>query len=324
MQLLGNETDSVGTYADERLMLTNTEAATLVADNDDGSSSFYPCLDCKCVNLQLMDVTRRDGGLGHFELRSEPWLTVMLTVAAVGIAAAAALAGYLACKACSEVIEGSQAFSLLLLAVVCMVYAALLPYATDPDSGGVDGELVCALRLHAVPVCYAALFAVLLSRSLMLATADFDGLPGHVSGLTQTFVFVLLAGLQFALSVQEWLIRERPYSMPAVSGGGRILRTQCPDTSSGVPFLLRLSYVMLLLLLQLLLSPFVVNSRRNYREGALFCVAGCLCFAVWLAWSCAYVIVGPVYGEHWFDVCVCAGLVAIPSVIILVVFLPKV
>ena len=40
-------------------------------------------------------------------------------------------------------------------------------------------------RLHCVPVAYSVLFSVLLSRSLMLATADFDGLPGHVSGLAQ-------------------------------------------------------------------------------------------------------------------------------------------
>ena len=67
---------------------------------------------------------------------------------------------------------------------------------------------------------------MLLSRSLMLATADFDGLPGHISGLTQTFLFVILSGLQVALSVQEWFIREKPYSELVVIG--RVMMASCP------------------------------------------------------------------------------------------------
>ena len=86
-----------------------------------------------------------------------------------------------------------------------------------------------------------------------------------MSGLTQTFLFVLLSGLQVALSVQEWFIRERKYSEVVVAGRVRML--SCPDTSSsGLPFLARLSYPMALLALQLLLSPFIVTSRRNYRD----------------------------------------------------------
>ena len=41
-------------------------------------------------------------------LRSETWLTVMLTVAAVGCAVAVTVACYISCKSCSEVVEGSQ------------------------------------------------------------------------------------------------------------------------------------------------------------------------------------------------------------------------
>ena len=81
-------------------------------------------------------------------------------------------------------------------------------------------------RLHCVPVAYSVLFSVLLSRSLMLATADFDGLPGHVSGLAQTALFAVLAGLQAALAAQEWLIRERPYSEMVVVG--RVVMASCP------------------------------------------------------------------------------------------------
>ena len=225
-QLHANESLLIGEYADERLILNEEEESTLVSD-----SALYPwpCLDCQCTNLPV--VSARGGEIESYAkigLRRETWLTVMLTVAAVGCAVAVTIGCYIYCKSCSEVVEGSQAFSLLLLFSAILVYGCLLAFAVNLDTVP-SGDFFCALRLHSVPVAYSILFSVLLSRSLMLATADFDGLPGHISGLTQTFLFVILAGLQVALSVQEWFIRERPYSELVVIG--RVMMTSCPGSS---------------------------------------------------------------------------------------------
>ena len=92
----------------------------------------------------------------EIHLRRETWLTVMLTVAAVGCAVAVTIAGYISCKSCSEVVEGSQAFSLLLLFSAILVYGCLLTFAVDLDTVP-SGDFICALRLHSVPVAYSIL-----------------------------------------------------------------------------------------------------------------------------------------------------------------------
>ena len=89
-------------------------------------------------------------------LRRETWLTVMLTVAAVGCAVAVTIAGYISCKSCSEVVEGSQSFSLLLLFSAILVYGCLLVFAVDVDTVP-SSDFVCAFRLHCVPVAYSIL-----------------------------------------------------------------------------------------------------------------------------------------------------------------------
>ena len=80
----------------------------------------------------------------------------MLTVAAVGCAVALTVAGYISCKSCSDVVEGSQAFSLLLLFSAILVYGCLLTFAVDLDTVP-SGDFICALRLHSVPVAYSIL-----------------------------------------------------------------------------------------------------------------------------------------------------------------------
>lgn len=68
-----------------------------------------------------------------------------------------------------------------------------------------------------------------------------------------------------------------------------------------------------------------MGSRRNYREGLLFCLGSVASFAIATGWAVAYVVVGPALGDDvWYDVCVCAGLVATPTLLLIIVFLPKV
>lgn len=65
--------------------------------------------------------------------------------------------------------EGSQGFSILLLLSCIFLYAAILPYSFEASS------LICALRPFATSLSYAIMLAILLARSLMLATADSEG-----------------------------------------------------------------------------------------------------------------------------------------------------
>ena len=56
----------------------------------------------------------------------------------------------------------------------------------------------------------------------------------------------------------------------------------------------------------------------------LFCAGSVVALAAWLSWSIAYALVAPVYGDEWYDVSLCAGLVGVPTTLLVVVFLPKV
>ena len=59
-------------------------------------------------------------------------------------------------------------------------------------SGLEPTETVCPLRSIATRLAFVFIFAILLSRSILLATADLDGLPGHISGCLQFVLFLFM------------------------------------------------------------------------------------------------------------------------------------
>ncbi len=243
---------------------------------------------------------------------------VYLTAGAIAVLCCVIFFVYLLCKSCEDVTDGSQAFSLLILAALGLIYSCLALFSLQPD------RLVCFARTHATAFAYAVLYSAMLARSLMLATTDTDGLPGHISGLLQAALFVLLASVQVALSLQEWFLRkDEPLFYEAVIDLNR--EKLCVDT--GVKFLFRLSYPMVLIGLQLLISPFIVSSRRNYREGALLALGGVASLLLWLGWTVPYLVTVPTTWSnkrYLFDLAVCFGIIAVPSTLLLVIFVPKV
>ena len=60
-QLHANESLPIGEYADERLILSDEEEATLVSDSTVAAAFRpWPCLDCQCTNLPV--ISARGGG----------------------------------------------------------------------------------------------------------------------------------------------------------------------------------------------------------------------------------------------------------------------
>jgi hypothetical protein len=68
--------------------------------------------------------------------------------------------------------DGSQVLSLIFLVILMLMYMALIPY------GFSSNEIVCAVRSASTRLVYTMAFAIMCTRSIMLATADTDGLPG--------------------------------------------------------------------------------------------------------------------------------------------------
>ena len=70
--------------------------------------------------------------------------------------------------------------------------------------------------------------------------------------------------LQIALVVQEWYLKESPYTLSILVNGRQEILECIMDSHQ---ILMDFSYPIVLLGLQLLISPFIINSRRNYKEG---------------------------------------------------------
>ncbi|XP_076040737.1 protein bride of sevenless-like isoform X1 [Oratosquilla oratoria] len=264
----------------------------------------YPCSSCRCLNIRF-------SFLADLTWRQDTWVTICVTMAITGVVAAISIFTFISVRSCrGNTTEGSQAFTLLLLTASVLLYAAILPYSFEAS------ELTCALRPFATALAYALVFSIMLSRSLMLATADSEGLLGHVSGLVQTSLFFFMVCVQVGLGVQYWLLHPGAGHAAHVPSPTGVLYTCVTER---LKFLISLVYVMFLLLLQLIVSPFIVKSRRNYHEGFLFFLGTLMVVSVWVAWTTLYMLLGPI----WTDACVCLGLAATPTVLIVVIFIPK-
>ena len=267
------------------------------------------CENCQCVN-----------GLSSPALvwRSELWLTVLLILAGLGLLSCLLLSTFL-CSQCGQVLEGSQVTSFCLLSATSLLFLSLAPFCLLPHS------LVCALRELGPPLLSSLVMSVMVSRSLLLATSDTDGLPGHASGALQVVLGLLLLGVEAAVILVLSLVRQgegEGHTFTQLTNTGRVRSLQC--SHGDWPWLLTMAWPGLLLLLQLCLSPAIWRSRRNYREGALFSLASLALCLVSAGWVAAYWVCSDLYGQHWQEISTAAGLVASASAIILVIFLPKV
>ena len=140
-------------------------------------------------------------------------------------------------------------------------------------------------------------------------------------GIFSKLCVLLLFFLQLALILREWFLKqENDAFSSSFIVDGKYEKLEC-QTGNGDFYLRHLLYASLLLAFQLLISPCIVASRRNYREGLLFALASFSTLMVWIGWTSAFYIF---VEEKWQDVSICCGLLATPTVIILVVFIPKV
>jgi len=262
------------------------------------------CEWCECVN---------GAWKGEPTWRWETWVTALTTVAGLGTLCAVAVFVFL-CAQCGQVLEGGQSTTVVLLLASMFLYLTLLPFCFKP------GDLVCALRAISPAVTYTIVVSIVLSRSFLLATADSDGLPGHASGCLQLVLFVLMLCVEGGILLEGALKRSDPYiDMKKL---GRVGVLVCSD--SGLSWLSNLIWPGILLCIQTSLSPFIWKSRRNYKEGVLFSLASLGCCLVSGAWVAVYILCAELYGNHWEDIAVCAGLVSTATIILLVVFIPKV
>ena len=114
--------------------------------------------DCKCLNIDPITIKRNVIRTG------EVWMVVSLTIACLGIIICLSFSIWIACCKATicftwNILDGSQGFTLLLLFGLILLLSSVFPYAVHANT------LVCAMRVHCVPLSYAFVFSTMLSRS---------------------------------------------------------------------------------------------------------------------------------------------------------------
>ena len=163
------------------------------------------CYECHCIN----DISVH--GVGW---RYDIWVTILIVIASAGVVTCVLMSMFL-CLQCGQVLEGSQVTTGILLAMVTLLYVTLLPFCFLP------GDLVCAVKELAPGAVYTLVISVMVSRSLLLTTADTDGLPGHASGWLQSVLVLILVCVQVSVLVVTSLQRTSSHAFTNVISKGK-------------------------------------------------------------------------------------------------------
>ena len=114
---------------------------------------------CTCLNIRPEVIEHE-----HLLRTREVWIVVSLTIACLGIVICFSFLIWISCckvTSCitSNILDGSQAFTMLLLGGLILIFATIIPYAFNSN------PIVCALRSNCVPLAYVLVFSTMLSRS---------------------------------------------------------------------------------------------------------------------------------------------------------------
>jgi len=246
--------------------------------------------------------------------RTETWVTVNASIAAVGILCTLAITIFISVRLCmGDVLEGSPALSFFLLFALLIAYACSLPFSfqTKGNMGDMTlSSILCDLRLAGPPLTYSILFSILFSRSLMLAASDQDGgFMSHVNGYLQAVIIFFVSAVQFAISGVYWMFNSF-FRHPQGS---------CEAMYAFHTFEYLLSYDLFLLILLMALIPFMYRAKRNYKEGTFFSIGIVFIFLLWGTWIPLFYILGDTYR----DATVLLGITGTTTIIIVCVFIPR-
>ncbi|GFU00405.1 g_PROTEIN_RECEP_F3_4 domain-containing protein [Nephila pilipes] len=263
--------------------------------------------DCQemCQNFANISLTTDfDSFLNSiYHWRYDSWVTILVTISGVGTVIALLIAAYLITKSCKDDFEeGNQVTNVIVLIAIVVSYCCSVLFMLRNDTSA------CSRRITVVGLAYVSMLAPVLARCFLIIAAEMDGIHSHVSGFLQSMLSAFIFAVQIAMAAYYWVLNTEI----------KRNRSKCVvHTKMTIAYL---SYAMLLSLIWLIVSPFCIRSRRNNREGLLLhfgSIASCL---IWLVWYLLFFLLHP----RWNEFVICLGLVATASVILVVVFLPKV
>ncbi|KAK2710353.1 hypothetical protein QYM36_013867, partial [Artemia franciscana] len=274
----------------------------LIEDDEDKDSS-ETCKSYICTNIERSI-------LHSFHLKDEVWVYIVMTTSCICVLIIVAIIVYILCRVWEkDNVEGSQTFTLLTLFSVIVLYVTIIPYIMNVT------ETTCYMRTPVTAIAFAFLFSLLAARSIMLSTTAAEASSGHISGCVQGTLFLLMFGIQIAITTSDIVYNERllPIKVMMDTGSKFVCHEKWLD------LLISYIYVLVLLFFLLLTTPFAVKSNRNYSEGPSFCLSAYLITCLWLMCTCGYFLLK----SDWKDFCVALIIVGTGTTHLITVFIPK-
>ena len=254
--------------------------------------------------------------------RQEAWVIPVVVLSCVTMLMMAAFEIFVLCKTRKTSPNRRHLFlgQMLLLGLFsCAGLSALL--TARPST------LSCATIRFGTGVSFAIVFASLLVKCIFLISLNGGVyLPAPYQGLLLLFAVLI----QITIGVQ-WLITTPPgvTFIKEISQTNRLIFTAenlsamkesvqlCRTSFSEIR--VSLIYIDFLIIIVAILAIKSRGIRDNYREATYIGLAIALVIPVWLGWT----LVGLAVHERHKDACLAFGLLATPSIIFLVMFMPK-
>lgn len=237
------------------------------------------------VNNFDLDIDGEVMEVYNWQIRSELWVAIGLTVATLGIILCMAILTFIIVRICMEdVLEGNPIGSVVMLLALIAQFASFFPFTIEYSGFRKDlhnsNEAIdvfnsmCIVKIFVVSVCYCLTFSLLLSRAIMLASIGSEGgFLSHVNGYIQSIICIFSFLVQLGLSTQLLVMMHAHQR-----------HVTCENVYYGNWFWGIIGYDAMLLIMLVFLSPFIFRSQRNYQEGILIVITSVLCLLCWMIW----------------------------------------
>lgn len=221
----------------------------------------------------------------NWQIRTELWVAIGLTVSTLGILLCMAILTFVIVRICLEdVLEGNPIGSVVMLLALIAQFASFFPFTIEYVGFRQDlynsNEAIevfnsmCIIKIFVVSVCYCLTFSLLLSRAIMLASIGSEGgFLSHVNGYIQSIICIFSFLVQLGLSTQLLIMMHAHQR-----------HVTCETVYYGNWFWGIIGYDAMLLLMLVVLTPFIFRSQRNYQEGILIVITSVLCLVCWSIW----------------------------------------
>lgn len=241
-------------------------------------------------------------------LRKGAWIIVLIVLAAVGLALVVLLELYFLYKLSGTAICShwkSMWLGHLLLLAILLCYLVLFAFVHVPS------EASCAIIRFGVGVTYAMCFSVLLVKLMIIFNSE---RVGSVQGIYQFLMFFMAWAVQLAVDI-EWLVIINDSAVQDPHGNGEICSASFEDHVK------TLVYVMLLIVLCNILSIQAYKIPANHHESIFIGLSAGCSIIIWLIWLLLGFLTD---GTDFHEPCIAFGLWATATVILLIMFIPKV